>query len=76
MKYLAVFIAACSTAQSAPATHTSVAEPHDPAVAVTRRVGNERVTITIDRVHVAMSIDGGAASDRPAYARRDQRVTQ
>jgi len=75
MKYLAVCLVACSTAQSAPVTHQSVAETHDPAVAIEQHVGNDRVTTTVDHVHVAMSIDGGAASDRPAYARRGQRVT-
>lgn len=41
----------------------------------TAPIGNSAVTSRVDAVHIVASVDGGAASDRPAYARKDQTVT-
>lgn len=38
-------------------------------------LGDATVTARVNAVHVVASIDGGAASDAPAYARADQAVT-
>jgi hypothetical protein len=48
-----------------------------PVAAATRArsVGDERVTARVTAVHLVASVDGKAASDRPAYARADQTVT-
>lgn len=38
-------------------------------------LGDATVTARVTDVHIVASVDGGAASDRPAYARADQTVT-
>jgi cell wall-associated NlpC family hydrolase len=74
VKRLLVF-AACSTAQSAPTPQETVTPARVQTASITRRVGNDSVTIAIDSVQLVASVDGGVATDRPAYARKDQTVT-
>lgn len=70
-----VFAAACSSAASAPAPQrTIVVNAHDP-IAAPHRVGDETATESVIGVQILASVDGGPASDRPAYARKDQTVT-
>jgi hypothetical protein len=38
-------------------------------------IGDRAVTARVNAVHIVASIDGGAASDAPAYARADQHVS-
>jgi len=75
VKCLAVFALGCSTAQSAPTPQPSVAPARELTASVTQRVGNESVTSLIDAVHIVASVDGGVATERPTYARKDQKVT-
>jgi hypothetical protein len=73
---------ACSSAASAPAPSapaTPIAGARAPvtfarALAPAPLVGDPRATGDIVRARIVISIDGAAASDRPAYARADQRV--
>lgn len=84
MRGLALLVAACSSAASAPATSgsatvvkisTTPAATPAPTCATPVTLGDPALTAPIVRARVVASIDGGVASDRPAYARADQRVT-
>jgi hypothetical protein len=75
MRCFIVFAAACASAESAPTPHSTVTPAHAPIVAPQQRVSDARLTHDIDTVHLVASVDGGAAEDRPAYARVEQQVT-
>jgi hypothetical protein len=53
---------------------TTIAAQHGDAMA-TPSLGDATVTARVSAVHIVASVDGGAASDAPAYARADQVVT-
>jgi hypothetical protein len=59
------------SAVTTPARHGSAIDTPDPPPAL----GNDRVAARVTAVHIVASIDGGSASDAPAYARADQTVT-
>ena len=77
-----VIATACSTASSAPdeqarstvrsATHSRTRTPLPPAPTPW---GDARVTAAITAVRVVAAVDDALATDRPSYARADQRVT-
>jgi hypothetical protein len=50
-----------------------VVRAHDP-IASPQRVGDTTSKESVTTVQILASVDGGAASNRPAYARRDQSV--
>ncbi|MEO8699246.1 MAG: hypothetical protein ABI867_04355 [Kofleriaceae bacterium] len=80
MRSLVVLLCACSSASSAPPSPTPPA-PHAPVAATppitapTVIVGDPGATGRVIEAHVVAAIGDGIASDRPAYARIDQRVT-
>jgi hypothetical protein len=75
VRCLLVFAAACSSAASAPAPQSSiVVKTHDP-IATPHRVGDAAATESVIGVQILASVDGGPATDRPTYARKDQTVT-
>jgi hypothetical protein len=66
-----------STAHSSPALHAQHADTiatHHGDETTTRGVGDAAVTSRVTAVHIVASVDGGAASDAPAYARAQQDV--
>jgi hypothetical protein len=79
VKRLLVVLVGCSSASSAPlasapATLTSTTTSTTPHVLDAVRLGRATTPGTITAVRVVASVDGAIATDRPAYARRDQRV--
>lgn len=83
MRLAAILLCACSsTATSAP---TPAAEPLAPASEVTAPptapkpppllIGDASATGKLVSARVVAAVGDGAATDRPTYARRDQRVT-
>jgi len=79
MRSLAIVLCACSSAGSAPPpgvtpppapVNFSSAKPVRPLL-----IGDATAQGRVIDVHLAGAIDDGPASDRPAYARADQRVT-
>jgi hypothetical protein len=83
MRCAIVLIAACSSAHSDPTPAPSTKTVAANAVAAERRApaaptadyGDASSPGTLVTAHVVASVDGGVASERPAYARSDQRVT-
>ena len=78
MRRVVLVLAACSSANSAPSAPmpTSVrapVAPHAP-VAAPSQLGDTTSTARITRARVVAAVDAGPASDRPTYARADQRV--
>jgi hypothetical protein len=83
MRHLAsAILLACTSTSASPPGVTSahagesqkVSTPAASAVTVVK-LGDPGNTARIVRVLVAAAVDGGPATDRPAYARKDQRVT-
>src|SRR5688500_5449322 len=83
MRPALLLIAACSSASSAPsavpAPATRIA-PQTPASSVAippaiPAIGDPGARGTVVAVHIVAAIDDATASDRPAYARKDQTVT-
>jgi hypothetical protein len=88
-KYFVILVA-CSSAQTAPSTSSSVSTAHAP-IALHRdatkaaqlgdtteaapKIGDSSVTARVNAIHIVASVDGASASDAPAYARADQKVT-
>ena len=80
MRVFLVALAACAPARSDPAQRApatvrdaGVTLAHAPASPA--RVGDPGAAGTVIAARVVASIDGAPASDRPAYARADQKVT-
>ncbi len=76
MRCLLVVACACSYADSAPQARDR-ATPRSEDVAHARApalVGDARVSGNVIAAQVVASVDGAPASDRPAYARADQKV--
>jgi hypothetical protein len=76
-----LLLVACSSASSAPPP--GVTEPLAPVAPLvvpapqrttTPPIGNAATPGRVALARIVTAIDGGVASDRPAYARRDQRV--
>ncbi len=78
MRYVALALCACSSATGAPPA-TGRAEPVSRVAPVSvsppAPIGNPAVVTAITAVRIAAAVDHGAATDRPTYARADQRVT-
>jgi hypothetical protein len=80
VRTLVFALAACGTAASAPpssgdvtAAPPRVASSHAPAAA--HVIGDPRAGGRVAAVRVVAAVDDGTASEQPAYARADQRVT-
>jgi hypothetical protein len=82
MRVAAILLCACSSASDA--SPPSVTEPLAPAVPPTLvqsarpalpPIGDTNVTSKIVGARVVVAVDDGIATDRPAYARADQKVT-
>ena len=79
---LAILLASCSSTNAAPppvVTTTRVAEVPPakavPAPVFASVVGDVATRGRVISAHVAIAVDDAVATDRPAYARADQRVT-
>ncbi|MBA3455238.1 MAG: hypothetical protein H0T42_19260, partial [Deltaproteobacteria bacterium] len=82
MRPALLLIAACSTAGSAPSEAPAAASKAAPVIGahapVPRRAaafGHPDARGTVIAVHIAAAVGDSVASDRPAYARKDQTVT-
>ena len=82
MRPALLVIAACSSASSAPsAAPTTVPTAPAPArtpaaiAPIAPQLGDVAARGTVVAVHIVAAVDDAAASDRPAYARRDQKLT-
>jgi hypothetical protein len=79
MRLVFAFLAACTFADSAPSP-TVAASPAPAGGEIEKSpaplfVGDPAVTTRVTTVLVAANVDGEVATDRPTYARADQRVT-
>lgn len=77
-RFFAVLLFACSSANStpapAPAAPRHAAAPGKRVVAAPTRTGDVAATGNVIAAHIVAAVDDGPASDRPAYARADQKV--
>src|SRR5450432_2257760 len=79
LAFVSVAFACSSPAQSeplpVPRPATVTVAKIAPEITVTSRIGDAQASGKVTSVRVAAAVDDGAADERPAYARADQRVT-
>jgi hypothetical protein len=78
VRRFALVLAACSPAKGAPAASHDPAPAPVPvfaAVPAVASLGDPAAVGQVTGVHIAATVADAAASDRPAYARADQKVT-
>src|SRR5690242_9167574 len=76
MRSLYALLVACSSAASAPQPSAKAVTKHEaPKLAPLPVIGTTANHADVNTVRVVAQVDEGVATDRPAYARKDQKVT-
>ncbi len=80
MRVAAILLCACSSASSAPTPEAESHAPEPPVVStraapIPPRLGDASVTARVIAAKIVAAVGDDIATDRPTYARADQKVT-